>query len=117
MRKAAAGLLTIVLSDYVIKEIRHALERKAPASLADFEEFLANTSYETAKPSRREVLAVAEYTELKDAPVVAAAIKAEADYLVSLDRRHLVGQAVVAEKSGLRILLPGDLLHLLRSDE
>ena len=118
LRLAAADQLTIVLSDYVIKEIRNALQRKVPSSLVDFDEFFANTSHETANPTKQEVAAAAaEYTDVKDAPVVAAAINAGADYLASLDKKHLVGQPIVAGKSGLQIVLPGDLLHSLRTSE
>ena len=111
-----AGRLTLVLSDYVIEELRGALKRKAPESVSAVDDFLQALEFENVRPSKREVLSVAEYTELKDAPVVAAAVKARVDYLVSLDRRHLVDRPEVEDGSGLRIVLPGDLLHLLRSN-
>lgn len=41
------------------------------------------------------------YTALKDGPIVAAAKRAQVDYLVSLNRRHLVGVAEVAQRSGV----------------
>jgi hypothetical protein len=47
--------------------------------------------FETVHPSKEQVLGAAQYTAVKDAPIVAAAKRARADYLVSLDRRHLVG--------------------------
>jgi predicted nucleic acid-binding protein len=109
--------LELVLSDYVLKELRRALERKAPASLPALDGFLGTLRHEQVKSTKSEVLAAAKYTELKDAPVVAAAVKARVDYWVSLDRKHLVGQPVVAEGSGLQIVLPGDLLELLRSSK
>ena len=56
----------------------------------------------------------ARYTELKDAPIVAAARRTHVDYLVSLDRRHLVDVPEVALRSGLKIILPGALLAHLR---
>ena len=115
IRMALNDELTLVLSDYVLKEMHQALARKVPESLPALEDFLDSLRYEAVNASKRDVLAAAEYTELKNAPVVAAAIKANVDYLVSLDRRHLVGQTAVAEGSGLQIVLPGDLLQLLRS--
>ena len=48
------------------------------------------------------------------AAIVAAAKTAEVDYLVSLDRRHLVGVAEVAQGSGLTIMLPEELLRRMR---
>jgi hypothetical protein len=61
-----------------------------------------------------EVLEVMEYTTAKDAPIVAAALQAHADYLVSLYRQHLVGVHVVAERSGLEIVLPSEQLRACR---
>jgi len=54
------------------------------------------------------------YTALKDAPIVAGAIKAQVDYLVSLDRRHLVDVPEVTRGSGLKIVLPAQLLAIVK---
>lgn len=81
-----------------------------------FEIFRDNVPFEIAAPSREEVLSAAECTELKDAPIVAAAIRARVDVLVSLDRRHLVGRPEVAQGSGLRIVLPEELLQEIRDE-
>jgi predicted nucleic acid-binding protein len=71
--------------------------------------------YDVVRPTKREVLLAATYTEVKDAPIVAAAKKAQVDYLVSLDRRHLVGREVVQNQSELMIVLPETLVSYLRS--
>jgi putative PIN family toxin of toxin-antitoxin system len=117
IRLALENKLALVLSDYVLEELRQALARKAPASMPALADFLGSLRFERVKPTKTEVLAVAEYSELKDAPVVAAAAKAKVEYLVSLDKRHLVGQSAVAEASGLQIVLPGELLEILRSSK
>ena len=65
--------------------------------------------------AREEVLRAQAYTEAKDAPIVAAAVQAQAEYLVSLDRVHLVEVPGVAEGSGMAIVLPRTLLQILRS--
>ena len=57
---------------------------------------------------------VESYVVPKDAPVVAAALAAQADYLVTLDRKHLLKESV-RQRSGLNILTPGDFLKELRS--
>ena len=67
--------------------------------------FLDTVPFETVRPSKRQVLQAAQYSALKDAPIVAAAKRAQVDYLVSLDRRHLVGVPEVAQRSGLKIVL------------
>lgn len=58
-------------------------------------------------------MAAAQYTELKDAPVVAAAINSGVAYLVTFDRKHLIHPKEVAENSGLIILTPGGMLKRL----
>jgi hypothetical protein len=46
------------------------------------------------------------FTAVKDAAIVATAIEAKTDNLISLDRRHLVGVPDVAQGSGSNIVLP-----------
>lgn len=77
--------------------------------------FIDAVPFELVRPTKRQVLQAAAYVALKDTPVVAAAQRARVDYLVSLDRRHLVSKPEIAERSGLRIVLPEELLVILRS--
>jgi hypothetical protein len=65
-------------------------------------------------PTREKVLEATEYTASKDAPIIAAAPRAGVDYLVSVDRQHLAGAPVVAERSGLKIVPPSELLRVCR---
>jgi hypothetical protein len=51
-------------------------------------------------------LGAANTTVLKDAPIIAAAILAKPDYLVTFDRKHLIQPPEVAALSGLVIALP-----------
>lgn len=113
-RFALRGSARLITSDYIIQETQRNLLRKSPDDLPKFKDFLEIVDFEYAYPSVEEVLKSATFTELKDAPVVAAAIHAGVDFLVSLDRRHLVGQLLVSEKSGIQIILPEELLRILR---
>jgi len=88
---------------------------ESPPALPLLTQFLTAVSFEIVRPTKREVLLAAAYTELKDAPIVAAAKQAHVDYLVSLDRRHLVGLEIVRANSGLTIVLPEEFLSRLRS--
>ncbi len=60
----------------------------------------------TSDPSKEAVAACEAYVAQKDAPVVAAAISAQPDYLVTFDRRDLLDPPEVAEKLGLKIVTP-----------
>jgi len=49
-------------------------------------------------------------TDLKDVPIVAGAIKARVDYLVTFDRKHILKKEVIA-KSGLQIVVPKTIIE------
>jgi predicted nucleic acid-binding protein len=68
------------------------------------------------EPTKDQVLQVAEYTQAKDAPVIAAAKTANPDFLATYDRKHLIDPPLVAEKSGLRIVTPDAVLAAIREE-
>ncbi|MCW5858216.1 MAG: PIN domain-containing protein, partial [Caldilineales bacterium] len=109
-RLAQMSVLQLVVSEVVLEEVRRNLKAKAPTVVPLFESLLQAVPHTVVDANEAEVRQVAQYTAHKDAPIVAAAKAAKADCLVSLDRRHLVGVSEVARCSGLRIVLPGDLL-------
>ena len=117
IRQGIRGRIDLVASDLVFEEARRNLEAKAPEAASALETFYAAATFEMVRPSREQIEDAMEYTAGKDAPVVAAARKAQVDYLVSLDRHHLVGVSEVVQGSGLTILLPGDLLKAMRARE
>jgi len=117
IRQAVRGKVTLVASKLVYEEAEKNLADKAPEALPAFRQFLDTVPFETVRPTKRQVLQAAQYSALKDAPIVAAAKRARADYLVSLDRRHLVGVKEVAQRSGLKIVLPSELLGEVRRQE
>lgn len=112
--QAIRGNATLVISELVIKETERNLTSKAPESLSAFHQFLDAVSFECVRPTKQQVLEATAYIALKDAPIVAAAKLAQVDYLVSLDRRHLVGHPDIAQKSGLNIVFPKQLLEEIR---
>ena len=111
------GEVTLVVSRLILEEVERNLTKKTPETLPLFRQFVDAVPFEIVEPTRREVLEAIEYVVLKDAPVVAAARRAKVDYLVSLDRKHLVGKPVIEDRSGLKIVLPEQMLSLLRSSE
>ena len=114
IRQAIRGEIQLVASQLAFEEARRNLEAKAPEVVSDLEEFRSTVEFEIVRPTRREVEAAMEYTAAKDAPIIAAAKRAQVDYLVSLDRRHLVEVSEVARGSGLTIVLPGEFLEEVR---
>lgn len=115
LRLAILDKIRLVISNHVTKEVGRNLERKAPHILREYKKFIENVPFRYIKPTKQDIENAASCVELKDAPILAAARKSHADYLVSLDRRHLVGVTKVQECAEVEILLPQDLLHILRN--
>lgn len=116
---ARKGKVTILISDYVAEEVKRALNKKAPDLLPLFEALLRTKVLKVvSEPAKDEVDDVRSFiSDAKDAPVIAAAMKHRAKYLVTLDRRDFLADDLVAKKSGLVILLPKGLLDRIRGEK
>ncbi|MBC8448051.1 MAG: PIN domain-containing protein [Chloroflexi bacterium] len=118
LREAIRGNVKIVLSEHVLKETRRNLAQKAPEALSAFHELLTAIKPQIVrKPSLEELKRAAAYIHLKDAPVVAAAVKAKVDCLVTWDRKHFIDDPRVAQKSGLAIITPDELMATIKRRE
>lgn len=103
--------VVLVISDDVTTEVRRNFSVDYPNRLARVGFFFEQAAFEVAAdPTTEEIQAVASYTALKDAPIVAAAIKAKCTHLVTYDRKHLIDPPEVARNSGLKITIPAELL-------
>ena len=115
LREAVRGNLQIVVSQHVLEEAERNLTQKAPEILPVLHELLTALAAEVAdRPTRAELEQAATYIALKNASIVAAAVKAKLDYLATWDRRHFIDDPGVAEKSGLTIVTPGELMAIIR---
>ncbi len=84
-----AGEIVIVLSKGVLVETDRVFEKKFPELIGDFRGFIRNLSpIVTADPSAQEIREAENVIDKGDAPILAAARKANIHYLVSLDTRH-----------------------------
>jgi len=115
IRLAFQGRVQLVISDDVVEEVERNLAVKHPETLGLFHRSIDLMPFEIVTVTSKDIKQAATYTEIKDAPIVAAAQKAQVDYLTSLNRRHLVGVAAVARGSGLKIVLPHELLEIVRT--
>ncbi len=117
IRRGIRDELIIVVSRYVLEEVERNLREKVPRAVGAFQEFVTLVSPEIADdPSPSELKEAASYINLKDAPIVVAAVRAEVEYLVTLDRRHFVQDPKVAERSGPNIVTPNELVAILRGE-
>jgi hypothetical protein len=110
------GLIVVTVSEQVVAETERALAQKVPRALLDYREALRSTGLRIVRdPSPEDVGAHQSIiSHPPDVPIVLAAMRAGADYLATLNRRHFIDDPTVAARSGLRIGTPGHVLAWVR---
>jgi putative PIN family toxin of toxin-antitoxin system len=107
IRLAIQQRIQIVVSQDVLTETERNLEQKAPGKVATYKQLLTVIEPEIVdSPAKEAVWEIEQYVAKKDAPIIAAAIKAQPDYLVTYDRKDLLDPPQVAAQSGLNIVTP-----------
>jgi predicted nucleic acid-binding protein len=116
LKLGEAGSIQIIVAPRVLQEAEGVLKRKAPQHKGRFALLLdrANVTVGPAPTADAlaQVSAVVDYAP--DACVMAEALAASSDYLVSLDRQHLAGNP----RAGVMpfpIGTPGDFLAWFRA--
>ncbi len=108
------GDLKLVLTPFVIEQVRRTASTRFASELARFEEFLSQLDFEEAPgPSDEEV---EQHQDLvrdpTDVPVALAAINARVDYLVSEDKDLTSSDETTAKlREQLKVLLSGTFLR------
>lgn len=112
--KAVRGEIVLVISKLVLAETALNLEKEVKDKLyllGFIEEFV---SFEFVQPTKRQVLVASKLVEPKDAAIVAAAKKAKVDFLVTLDKKHLLGKSVIAKFIEADIVTPHEVVKRLK---
>jgi|SRR3989344_1559649 len=110
--------VALLVSDLVLVETERNLTGKASGKLAAYQALIKTVDFIMVdEPTKAEVVAAYAYTPLKDAPIVAAAIKGNAEYLVTYDKKDLLNRPEVAEKSGLKIVTPDTVVALVNQED
>ena len=104
----------LVLSPFVIEQVRRTLSTRFASELGQFEAFLGRLDYEEAPDPG--VAQVQQHQDLvrdpTDVPVALAAINARVDYLVSEDKDLTASDATTAKlRERLSVLLTGTFLR------
>ncbi len=110
--------IVLTVSELVIIESERAMAKKAPDNLNDLRRLIKSSNLKIVEnPSRKEVEAnLYLIKDPTDVPILVAAIKAKVDYLATHNRKHFLDDPQVAERSGLRIGTPGNVLAWLREN-
>ena len=106
------GKLRLVVSQQVLEEVVRTINRKLPSALTSLRKLLVSAPPEiVGDPSSEDIARWAEILGTEDASILAAAITAQADYLITGDKRFF-DNPDIAKKSGLRVVTPAQFLKL-----
>ena len=117
LKRHSQGEIQLLVNLYVVLEAKRNLTQKSPHNVGNVDMLIDLLALELVDLEAQRVREVAEYTEMKDAPVVAGAIMGKCQYLLTYDKQHLLDKPEIATQSGLIIATPGDLLQFLRGEE
>jgi len=111
---ARAGACHLVTSPHALEEARRNFGLKYPSTMDALERLVDVCSVEPEAPSKDVTWALEQGLPLKDAPILAAAVQARCDVLVTGDRTHF-GPLYGRRLRGVEVLSPADALgRLLR---
>lgn len=103
-----------IVSHLVLLEARRNICQKLGAKKENaFEKLIKRTPlFVVTSPTEDEIKAVEKWIHWKDVPILAAALKSRANYLVTLDRTHFLDRAPQIRESipQLDIINPKDFL-------
>lgn len=103
-----------MISRQVLTEADRNFSTKLPALIPDFRHWIRQLAPVLLEdPSLTDVARAARIIHPKDAPILAAAINAEVDFLITWNTRHFHKSAVV-KAVRFKIMIPGDFLKAFR---
>lgn len=114
MRLCEAGAVELLVSRQVLTEADRNLSVKLPALVPDYRRLMHRMSPTLVEdPTHREVVQARRVIHHKDAPILAAAISAEVDYLITWNIKHF-HKPPVMQAVRFRIATPGEFLEEFR---
>jgi len=110
--------ILLTVSEMVIIESERAITLKSPRNIPVLRNAIVSSNLTIVRdPSSKEIEAnLYLINDPTDVPILLAAIKGKVDYLATHNRKHFLDDPKVAERSGLRIGTPSDVLAWLREN-
>ena len=110
--------IVLTVSELVILESERSMAKKAPSNLNDLRSLIKSSNLRIVdNPTKEEVEAnLYLINDPNDVPILLAAMKVKVDYLATHNRKHFLNDPKVAERSGIKIGTPGDVLAWLREN-
>ncbi len=114
LHAAVLGRVILALSEYVLDETDRNILANAPHAYGTFQRLQAALPYRLITPSNELVHEAARIVVIKDAPIVAGAHTARADFLATYDRKDLLSRKQeIHEAFGLTVATPQEILASL----
>lgn len=110
----------LVTSRIAIQEARLNVQKKLPKKFEQFERLLLSSTVTVVDSPPPALIAITQrIINPKDAPILAAAICVQADYMCTLDQKDFHTSKVRnwCKKYGMSIVTPGDLLLDWRNNQ
>ncbi len=110
--------ILLTVSELVILESERSIAKKSPGNLNDLRSLIKASNLRIVNNPLREEVEANLYliNDPNDVPILLAAMKAKVDYLATHNRKHFLDDPKVAERSGIKIGTPGDVLAWLREN-
>lgn len=110
--------ILLTISEMVVVESERSIAKKSPRNLNALRSLIKAANLRiVGNPSNEEVEAnIYLMGDPNDVPILLAAMKANVDYLATHNRKHFLDDPKVAERSGLKIGTPGDVLAWIREN-
>lgn len=105
--------LQIISSPDVFEETRRNLSEKYPLSVQHFLDLFGSIHPRLVQPSKKAILKAVKLINPNDAPILAAAMRAKPNFLITLDRKHFI-LPKISKDAGLEILIPAEFLRQYR---
>ena len=101
-----------------IAGITRSIARKSPENLENAQKEIQKSGIKILKDPFDEEIQANLYLmdDPDDIPILLAAMKAKVDYLATHDHKHFLDDPKEAERSGIKIGTPGDVLAWLREN-
>ncbi|MCH7613693.1 MAG: PIN domain-containing protein [Candidatus Marinimicrobia bacterium] len=81
------GFINGIISPQVIEESKRNIQKKLPSALALFNNIIKMCHLELVSPTNEEIQKALTFADKKDVPILAAALKANADYLTTFNTK------------------------------
>ena len=110
--------IILIISEVVVNETKRSIARKSPDNLDDIQKEIKKSRVKIVSDPLGEEVQANLYLmdDPNDVPILLAAMKAKVDYLATHDHKHFLDDPKVAERSGLKIGTPSDVLAWIREN-